>query len=161
MSRTTRWVLLVAAALALAGCGGDGDSPEGDQTAPSSSDEDTGSAGDAAGQDSPDVGAGGDQTTSPPDDTNPQAADVQASLEVRGGQVVGGVERVEADVGDTVALTVTSDVADHVHVHGYDLEAPVSPGEPAEVTFQADIPGVFEVELEDRGLQLAELVVGA
>lgn len=159
MNRTTRWVLLVAAVVALAGCGGAGDSPdlEGDQT----SDEDAGSSGDAAGQDSPDVGADSDQTTSSPEDTNAQAADVQASLEVRGGQVVGGVERVEADVGDIVALTVTSDVADHVHVHGYDLETPVSPGKPAEVTFQADIPGVFEVELEDRGLEIAELVVGA
>lgn len=160
MSRTTRWVLLVAAVVALAGCGGDGDSPGGgsERTA---SPEETEADDSAGGQDSPEDGADSDQTTSPPEGTNAQAADVRASVEVAGGQVRGGVERVEADVGDIVALTVTSDVADHVHVHGYDLETPVSPGEPAEVTFQADIPGVFEVELEDRGLRIAELVVGA
>jgi hypothetical protein len=54
---------------------------------------------------------------------------------------------------------VRSDVADHVHLHGYDLMRDVAPGAPAQLVFTADIPGRFEIELEDRHLQLAELEV--
>jgi hypothetical protein len=56
-------------------------------------------------------------------------------------------------------LIVRSDVADHVHVHGYDLMQDVAPGAPARISFRADAPGRFEVELEDRHLPLTELVV--
>ena len=54
---------------------------------------------------------------------------------------------------------MTSDVADHVHLHGYDLMANVAPGAPATIRFTADAPGRFEIELEDLGLQIAELEV--
>ncbi len=47
-----------------------------------------------------------------------------------------------------MTIRVTSDVADEVHVHGYDRTVPVAAGQTAEVTFVASIPGVFEVELE-------------
>lgn len=62
-------------------------------------------------------------------------------------------------MGETVTLRVRSDVADHVHLHGYDVFQDVDAGETAELTFEADIPGVFEVELEDAGIQLVELEV--
>jgi hypothetical protein len=55
--------------------------------------------------------------------------------------------------------TVDADVADEVHVHGYDLVADVAPGSPAELTFLADIPGVFEVELESSHVELLRLEV--
>jgi hypothetical protein len=58
-----------------------------------------------------------------------------------------------------VTIRVTSDVADEVHVHGYDLMTDVDPGTPATVTFDATIPGVFEVELEKLGQQLLTLQV--
>ena len=62
-------------------------------------------------------------------------------------------------MGESVTLKVTSDVADHVHVHGYDLFTDVAAGDPVTIEFSADIPGVFEVELEDSGLLLLELEV--
>ncbi|MBA2384839.1 MAG: hypothetical protein H0V68_09300 [Actinobacteria bacterium] len=54
---------------------------------------------------------------------------------------------------------MTSDVADEVHVHGYDVHADVARGQPATIEFTADVPGRFEIELEERGLQIAELEV--
>ena len=45
-------------------------------------------------------------------------------------------------------VRVTSDAADEIHVHGYDKTAPVAAGATAEVSFVANIPGVFEVEFE-------------
>ena len=56
--------------------------------------------------------------------------------------------------GTQIRLTVTSDEADQVHFHGYDVFADVAPGAPAMMILIADIPGVFEVELEGRGVEL-------
>jgi hypothetical protein len=78
---------------------------------------------------------------------------------VRDGVPVGGVARETADRGDRVVVLVTSDVSDHVHVHGYDLMRDVGPGSPARIAFRATIPGRFEIELEDRGVPIAELTV--
>ena len=44
-------------------------------------------------------------------------------------------------------------------MHGYDLMADVAPGKPATIRFTANTPGLFEIELEDLGLQIAELEV--
>ena len=76
----------------------------------------------------------------------------------QGGTITGG-GRTEVGLGSSVTIRVTSDVADEVHVHGYDLMSDVRPGAPATVTFDATIPGVFEVELEDLGQQLLTLQV--
>ncbi len=77
---------------------------------------------------------------------------------VIGGDVTGG-GRHRVDVGQTVTIRVTSDVADHVHLHGYDVLADVGAGETAELTFDATIPGVFEVELEDARIPLLDLEI--
>lgn len=78
---------------------------------------------------------------------------------VAGGEVQGVGSAVDVEQGREVRLVVTADVADEVHVHGYDLFVAVAPGSPATVDFTADIPGAFEVELEERGLRLFELRV--
>jgi hypothetical protein len=78
---------------------------------------------------------------------------------VRGGQPVGGVERLEYDSGERVRFIVRSDVADEVHVHGYDVSKDVSAGGTVRFGFPAEIEGVFEVELEQRHVQIAELRV--
>jgi hypothetical protein len=75
------------------------------------------------------------------------------------GQPQGGIARDSVDRGRSVVITVTSDVADEVHVHGYDLSAEVAPGAPATIRFVADAPGRFEIELENTGVQIGELEV--
>ncbi len=72
----------------------------------------------------------------------------------------GSIRRLDIERGQRVTLIVRADVVDHVHVHGYDLMDDVAPGSPARITFRATTPGRFEVELEDRALQIAELRVG-
>jgi len=98
-------------------------------------------------------------TTAPPTTTSAPPADEELRVTVRGGDVVGGVRRFTVDVGASVLVRVEADVQDEVHVHGYDLTADVGPGTPATIRFQADIPGVFEIELEQRALRIAELAV--
>jgi hypothetical protein len=78
---------------------------------------------------------------------------------VREGKVRGGLQRATIKQGTRAVIVVGSDVADHVHLHGYDVFADVAPGKQARIAFTASIPGRFEVELEDRGLQIADLEV--
>lgn len=70
------------------------------------------------------------------------------AVTVRGGSVVEGASRQRAPLNQSVTIRVTSDVADEVHVHGYDKKFDVAAGRTGEVTFVANIPGVFEVEFE-------------
>jgi hypothetical protein len=55
---------------------------------------------------------------------------------------------------------VSSDVADELHVHGYDRKAKIPAGATGSVAFTANTPGVFEVELENSKLALLQLQVG-
>lgn len=139
--RPTRSLLTAALLVALSGCAG---------TAPY---EESGSPA------SPADGAPSSPTTSSSGTSSP-AAGQRIEVEVAGGQVTGDTGRIAVPVGQPVTLSVTSDTADEIHVHGYDLAAPVTAGSPAELTIDATVPGVFEVELHDAGTVLLTLQVG-
>jgi hypothetical protein len=94
--------------------------------------------------------------TAVPDDN--QAAQ-QVQVTVAGGRVSGDTGRVRVKLGTRVRLTVLSDAADEIHVHGYDLTAAVSAGQPAQLELVADKPGIFTVELHDSRLELTRLQV--
>ena len=81
-------------------------------------------------------------------------------IEVEEGQVE-GPETITVAQGETVRLEVKTDVADEVHVHGYDLMFDTTPDEETPIEFEATIPGVFEIELEDAGVLLTRLEVTA
>lgn len=80
-------------------------------------------------------------------------------VEFAGGQVAGGVRRETVDLGQKIRIRITSDVADELHVHTYDVTAEVAPGRPGQVELTATIPGRHEVELEDDGRQVLVLEV--
>ncbi len=86
-------------------------------------------------------------------------AEVSIDVTYSGGEVEVVDDRISVARGDVVRISVESDVAEHVHVHGYDLFIDVVPGESAFVIFTADIPGVFEVEFEDSLTLITELEV--
>jgi hypothetical protein len=80
-------------------------------------------------------------------------------IEVVDGKPRGGVKRLAFDSGERIRFVVESDVADEVHVHGYDISRDVPAGGSVRFGFPARLEGVFEVELENRHEQLAELRV--
>jgi ABC-type glycerol-3-phosphate transport system substrate-binding protein len=96
-------------------------------------------------------------TTTETTDEQPQVTTVKVVVE--NGLPKGGVVRQTVSKGDRVVLVVTSDVADEIHLHGYDLSRDVAAGGTARLPFTATIPGRFEVELEARGVPIAELTV--
>jgi len=68
-------------------------------------------------------------------------------------------DHVSVPVGSAVHLTVTSDVADEVHLHGYDLMIDVEAGVAGSLDFMASIAGIFEMELEASAFHLIDLEV--
>lgn len=101
---------------------------------------------------------GTDPTPEETSETATGAAVERIEITVSGGEVE-GPGTVSLEAGAEVELVVTSDVADEIHVHGYDLHQDVAAGETATLTFTADIPGAFEVELEESKTHLVELQV--
>lgn len=87
------------------------------------------------------------------------AAPEYVTVVVRNGKPKDGVKRIEADNGERVRILVKSDVQDSVHLHGYDIEKPVQAGGSAKFNFVADADGIYEIELEQRGVPIAELQV--
>lgn len=71
----------------------------------------------------------------------------------------GSVKTVEVEKGDTVRLRARHDTAEELHVHGYGRSVAIEPGKTAKVSFDADLEGVFEIELEQSGVQVGSLEV--
>lgn len=136
MSRGARIALIAAAvavaavAFAVARPGGDGDG--------------SGSDGPAAGDVDTQPTATAPSAPEPPSDapTPPRRFDIQ----LEGHAPVGGVRSLEVEKGERVRLAITSDAADSIHVHGYDIERELTPGRQLRLTFRATIEGVFEIE---------------
>lgn len=98
------------------------------------------------------------------DDESPASApsggdgvDTEIVLSFDDGELVGGVRREDASLGDAVRVTIEGGVAEQVHVHGYDLY--IEPDGEQTLDFDALIPGRFEIELEQSGRLLVELTV--
>ncbi|MGV9302792.1 hypothetical protein ACWENQ_04555 [Nonomuraea sp. NPDC004354] len=89
----------------------------------------------------------------------PAPGDPRAEITIAGGKVTPPSGWLEVRRGQTVTLTVTSDVADELHVHGFDIGKELQPGKPAVVSFTADMTGVFEVETHESKLVLIQLAV--
>lgn len=152
VGRLPRLVLAPLCAAALLGCSaGTADSAAPAATsAPSPTTEGTASPAAPAGP-TPTAAAG--PTASPA----PQAQVIDVTF--AGGEITGVEPRVEVGLGEQVLLRVTSDVPEEIHVHGYDRYLDVPAGGTGEVSFVADIPGAFEVELHDAGRPIFQLRV--
>ena len=101
---------------------------------------------------------GNDDAAVPPPTAN-AVPDATIEVEVAGGKPVDGVHRYQIDARDTVTIIVNGDTADELHIHGYDIVVGFSPGQPGTITFEADIPGIFEAETHHRGDLVMELEV--
>ena len=82
-----------------------------------------------------------------------------ATITVKDAQPVGGIQDLTFTEGDDIQFTVDSDVSDEVHFHGYDVGEDVEAGGSVSFDVPATITGVFEVELESRAEQIAEITV--
>lgn len=80
-------------------------------------------------------------------------------IEVRQGQRVAGPAVLQVQEGDDVQLQITTDKADELHVHGYDLHLKLQANTPAMLAFRAEHSGRFDYELHHSHLDLGALEV--
>lgn len=140
MKRTVYAAVCVLAAVALGGCGSDdGESASSTETTTTTEATTT--------------------TTTEKTTTTEAEAPTIVRVTVVDGAPRGGIVRRTVNKDDQVVLVVTSDVADEIHLHGYDVAHDVEAGGTARLPFKATIPGRFEAELESRGVQIADITV--
>lgn len=101
----------------------------------------------------------GSPSPTPAASVSTPSADVEIILRITKRRVDPPTGRVTVAKGELVRITVTSDVPDELHVHGYDLGARLPAGTPGSVEFRADKTGLFEVETHETELVLVQLVV--
>ena len=159
-------VALATAVTSFAAWNGDDDDDNGaassSTTSSTGADASTTTTGDGTGDTTTTAGSGSSgsaPTSAPPAGSGEPSGEGVIVLTISGGNVEGGVRRETVKQGSQVTLRATSDTADELHIHGYDLKTDLQPGQSADLTFLAKIPGVFEVELEDRGKKVLELEV--
>jgi len=95
-------------------------------------------------------------TTSSPEITT--TIGLEVDVEIAGGEVE-GPEIFKVTLGEIVDIWILSDVDDEIHVHGYDLRFDLDAAAPFNLTFEADVPGIFEVETHDLQQPLFEIEV--
>jgi hypothetical protein len=98
-----------------------------------------------------------EESTTKEESTTPEPE--LATIVIKDGQPVGGVQELTFTEGDDIRFKVESDVSDEVHFHGYDVGKDVEAGGSVEFDVPATIPGVFEVELEEAVVPIAEITV--
>jgi len=135
---------VTAGAIALAGCGGDSTNDavtttETTATAPTTTADAT--------------------TTTETTQTTPASEAKVIMVNVVKGVPKGGIQRPTVHKGDKVVLVVRTDSGEAVHLHGYNIEKDVLPGQAVRMPFTANIAGRFEVELHPTDALLAVVEV--
>jgi hypothetical protein len=148
---TARSVLVSFAALAVLSACGDDPAPA-DTPAPQPS------TATATATDAPSPTAGATSAPASPV-ASPAAFDKEVVVTIANKKVTPPTSRVEATRGGLLRITVTSDVPDELHVHGYDKSLRLTPGTPASLDLRLDRTGLFEVETHETDLVLFQLVV--
>jgi hypothetical protein len=81
------------------------------------------------------------------------------TIVIKNGEPVGGIKQLEYSAGEQIRFKVESDIAEEVHFHGYEVMKDVKAGGTVSFDMPAEIEGIFEVELEGRKEQIAEITV--
>ena len=91
--------------------------------------------------------------------TSTGASGAPVAINVVNGKPQGGIQKIVVNKGQPVRFTVHSDVADEIHVHGYNFHKDVKKGGSVSFNFPATIDGIFVIEMESRSEQIAALEV--
>ncbi|WP_020389646.1 hypothetical protein [Kribbella catacumbae] len=150
-------VLAAVGTLALSGCGSD-DTPAGGDATSTPVTSNTPSATPTAVPSTPT--APPSPPSKPASSTPASTADVTVDVSIAGGKIsAGGKTVIKANSGQTVRINGVSDVAESLHVHGYDKTVELKPGKPASLEFKTDAKGTFEVESHESGKLVFKLQV--
>lgn len=99
------------------------------------------------------------KTTAEPAAPAIAAATAGIQIEVKDGWLVSGPEIVKVSQGDEVVISITSNHADELHLHGYDITVPLKANTPATLSFTAKYPGRFGYELHHAHREIGAIEV--
>jgi len=155
-------LLALTTAFALTACGDGDDTGAGSGTTPGASSTPSTTEPDAS--DEPSDPATESPSPSPSESaTEPEVPKpAKARIRIEAGTVTGAPDRLPVVVGQTVRITITSDVAEELHVHGVEELLALPAGEKQTLEFVVPAepgPGLYEVELEGSSLLLFQLEV--
>jgi ABC-type glycerol-3-phosphate transport system substrate-binding protein len=140
VTQTKTLIVLAAAALITAGCGGSSTSQHASGTASSSQ----------------------PSTVNPSDMSNNQAPPTQLVIEVtiRAGNVTPTNEQLQAAVNEQIIVKINSDADDELHVHSTpDHTFKVDPKSGQSFQFTVSVPGNVDVELHKANKTIATIAV--
>ena len=83
--------------------------------------------------------------------TEPQARSFE--LEIAQGKLNLNPAVIKVNQDDQVTLKIRTDEAGLFHLHGYDLEVEIKPGQSAEMAFTANATGKFDIELHPERME--------
>jgi hypothetical protein len=106
-----------------------------------------------------DTAANAPAETGQPGNEKGKATPAVPTIVIKNGKPVGGITELTFNEGEQIRFKVDSDVSEEIHVHGYDIMKAVAAGGSVSFDFPASIEGVFEAEMEGRGVQIAELTI--
>jgi len=150
MSRGQRFTFLAIAALiavvaifVLADSSEDDTTPEGEQSAATAT---------PTGTPTPPGTDGEEETATPTPTPEPTPEPPPLLTSAR-------VTELEVDKGDTVRFRVRSSTPEEIHVHGYEITRDIPPDKTVNVSFEAELDGIWEIEFHNSGTQIASLRV--
>jgi hypothetical protein len=138
-------VIAVAAVIVLAGSGGS------DETEQDSAN--TAATATATATATPSAEGGQEEESTPTPTPTPTPKPQPPLL------TAGKVTKLRFDEGETVRFRARSPKAEEIHVHGYDRYVDLPAGKTVTESFEADITGIFEIELHGSGEVIGELRV--
>ncbi|HET6653896.1 MAG TPA: hypothetical protein VFH10_14740 [Nocardioides sp.] len=158
MRRTrTALAISVAAALLLAGCGGEDPAAEGSQSPGASAEEPSGATEEPSEvpSEEPTESPGEEPTES----VKPRPQGPFADLTFEGDSASPNGERVKLGLGETLTLRIDSDRPGELHVHSTPEQEISFPAGQSERKLKIEQPGVVDVEEHDSGKVLLQLEV--
>ncbi|NYG07723.1 plastocyanin [Phycicoccus badiiscoriae] len=143
LGKPLSWAAGLALAASLTACGGSGGTAGGTASATVSSSSSSGSS------------------ASSPSSSTPSSSSTgrTIAITVTGNKVSPTPTTVSLRVGESLTLTVTSDHADQLHLHGFEIEKDLVAGKPLSVTVTGAQPGVYDVETHHPELRLLKIAV--
>jgi hypothetical protein len=133
-------VIITAAALITAGCGGSNSSNSASNS----------------------TSASQPSTVSPSDMSNEQAppARLEIDVDIKGGNVTPTNQQLQAAVKEQIVVRVNSDAADELHVHSTPEHSFNVEAKPMQIfQFTVDVPGKVDVELHKLNKTIATITV--
>ena len=98
--------------------------------------------------------------SSDPGSSGPSDEAVVVDIAIKDGKVTPQGDRVDAKVGQTITLHITSDADEEIHVHSEpEHEYEVKAGDDVKESFTVETPGQVAVEAHHLDATIVELVV--